>query len=290
MSVQNDSNGEEEDHKAVQPSTPDEEIVGELVMTARAANSPSGLGYQRIKFMDDEVVMFKNIGYKNVSHGFEDRETWDEQVQSGYWKYANEQKAKEVEYAAKNGGPVEDMQDNVKGLGNSGIESLKERDYKTVNDVIAIQDDELSNIPGIGSTTVERIREEYGYPDGFEENPSPETDPIDVSNIESQATEKEEKEKPKEVSESSEKEEEVQEEKDDSDKGWDDLLDADDDWIQRGMEGNTELDKESPFNTERAICAIFGHKWGEVGMFNKKLCNRCRRREKVLYEVIAEWS
>lgn len=146
--------------EAVTPSHDDEEIVGEPLVTSRQVDSELDMtSFIQVKYMDDEVVFYKNVNTRRETHGQEAREIWDEDVGSGYYKFADSEKTEEVMDAQKNG-RLEDLLE-VKGVGDSGIEELRNNGYQNVREVVEESKSNLIDVPKIGRKSAQRIMENF---------------------------------------------------------------------------------------------------------------------------------
>lgn len=205
----------------VTPEMDDEELVGAEVTTARAVDSDLDVmdkGFMKIKYIDDEVVFYKNVNYDRESHGQENRETWDERVHEGYYKLVGEEYVDEVEDANQNG-RLEELEE-VKGVGASSLEELEKNGYTSLADVTEADPSDLIEVPKIGRKTIERIRDRFGGLEGEITYPS-----------QSRSTSKSKSNEQKNNNDDEQEEEEstTDESDDDEDDGWSQLVEADDD-------------------------------------------------------------
>lgn len=148
------------DYEVVTPSIPDHELIGELLINGRFVEDYVD-AWALVKYMDSEIVLWKRIGFQKIGHSRERRDVWDEQIESGYWKFANIDSVDEPftsdEYIEQRLGPLLE----IPGLGESTLDNLIDEGYTTIESILLTTDDELLQIPGLGQTTVERIRDEY---------------------------------------------------------------------------------------------------------------------------------
>lgn len=195
--------------KTVTPDINDNELVGEEITTVRteeAGVESATESFMRIKYMDDEVVLYKNVNYERESHGMEQREIWDSRINEGYYKFANEEEVDHVENVKENG-RLEELKD-IKGIGESSLEELRKKGYENLDDVLSASVSALTNVPKIGRKSVQRIDKEF---DEFEASTR-------TTQISTTATQ-------------TKSEEENSEEDDSDDDGWSQLVESDDsDW------------------------------------------------------------
>lgn len=209
------------DYETVTPEMDDDELVGKEVATARSVESGGdndSQGFMKIKYIDDEVVFYKNVNYNRESHGQEKRETWNQQVAEGYYKIVGDDFVDEVQDVQQNG-RLEELKE-VKGVGDSSLEELRKNDYENLSDVTDEDPSELIKVPKIGKTTIERIRDQFGGLEGKIIYPS-------QNRTSSSGTTTENKEEEQDTEQTSDEQESDEEEEEDD--GWSQLVEADDD-------------------------------------------------------------
>lgn len=149
------------EYKSVTPSTPTSDLIGEILISARHAESDSGGGWIVVKYLDYEIVLYKNIGFHEVSHSIEDRETWESQIEAGYWKFANVDSVREPflseEFTEQRLKPLL----GIDGVGESTLDSLIENGYISIQSILNSSDDELIEVNHLGQTSIDRIRREF---------------------------------------------------------------------------------------------------------------------------------
>lgn len=157
--------------EAVTPSHDEEEIIGQPLVTSRQEDSELDMiSFIQVKYMDDEVVFYKNVNTQRETHGQEAREIWDQDVGSGYYKFADSEKTEEVIDAQENG-RLEDLLE-VKGVGDSGIEELEKSGYDNVRDVVEESKSNLIEVPKIGRKSVQRIMDSFAEQYGVDHDSS----------------------------------------------------------------------------------------------------------------------
>lgn len=148
------------DYVAVSPDDKDYELIGEILINRRSINAKSKT-WALVKYMDDEVVLFKNFGFQRIFHGKEKRHIWDEQIEGQYWYYANIDSVDDPftndEYVRKRLEPLLE----VRGVGESAIDSLIDNNFDTLESILHADNEELESVPNLGSVTVERINDEF---------------------------------------------------------------------------------------------------------------------------------
>lgn len=153
--------------QAVTPEMDEDELTGKDVITARGADSPEDIkeqGFMHIKYIDDEVVLYKNVDFDRENHGMEKRDIWNKNVEEGFYKIVGEEFVDDV-VDIKENGKLEDLL-CIKGVGNSTLDSLEDMGFENVSDVTDSSPKELMEVSGIGKKIVERIREEFGGLEG----------------------------------------------------------------------------------------------------------------------------
>jgi len=214
--------------EAVTPSHDDEEIIGEPLVTSRQVDSELDMtSFIQVKYMDDEVVFYKNVNTQREIHGQEAREIWDEDVGSGYYKFADSEKTEKVMDAQKNG-KLEDLLE-VKGVGDSGIEELRKHGYDNVRDVVEESKSNLIEVPKIGRKSGQRIMENFAdqYGAEFDEDDD-ESRVKSISKTQSNSTQNKSGSQDSNTDESDESDD--SDDSDDSD-GWESLVESDEeDW------------------------------------------------------------
>ena len=224
------------EYEAVTPSHEDEEIIGEPLVTARTIDSEHDVSsFILVKYMDDEVVFYKNINTQRETHGKEQREIWDQDVGSGYYKFAEESEANKIRDIQENG-KLEDLLE-VKGVGDSGIEALRDNGYENVREVVEESKSNLIEVPKIGRKSAQRIFEEFGdqYDIDYEGDKDKKESKVE-SITTSQTNEKKEQSTASDSdssddTNSSDNDDDTDDTDDDSDNGWDSLIESDDgDW------------------------------------------------------------
>ena len=221
------------EYEAVTPSHEDEEIIGEPLVTARTIDSEHDVSsFILVKYMDDEVVFYKNINTQRETHGREERELWDQDIGSGYYKFADEGDADRIRDVQENG-KLEDLLE-VKGVGDSGIEALRDNGYENVREVVEESKSNLIEVPKIGRKSAQRIFEEFGDRYDIDYEKENEKEDEEESRVESITTSQTNEKKDQSTSSSSDSPNDTSGSSgdgsdDDDSEGWDTLVESDDD-------------------------------------------------------------